>query len=92
MVDQQSAVTEPQRLPPGYRIRVLPEEAAIAICRGCLRGASRREDRRSADDILELLGELRVRRQLERADAMRRELVGFEDKLYRTPAHSRRLC
>ena len=34
-----------------------------------------------ADDVFELLGELRVRRQLERADAMRRELVSFEDTL-----------
>ena len=32
-----------------------------------------------ADDVFELLGELRVRRQLKRADAMRRELVGLED-------------
>lgn len=32
-----------------------------------------------ADDVLEFLGELRVVRQLERTDAMRRELVGFED-------------
>ena len=31
-----------------------------------------------ADDVFEFLGELRVVRQLERADAMRRELVGFE--------------
>src|SRR6516162_7545213 len=44
-----------------------------------------------ADDICELLGELRVRRQLERADAMRCELVGFKDTLHRTQAHSRRL-
>src|SRR5438105_9637917 len=44
-----------------------------------------------ADDIRELLGELRVRRQLERAYAMRRELVGFQDTLHRTQAHSRRL-
>ena len=42
-----------------------------------------------ADDILELLGELRVRRQLERADAVRRELVGFKNTLHRTQAHSR---
>src|SRR5437870_4049220 len=40
-----------------------------------------------ADDVLEFLGELRVVRQLERTDAMRRELVGFEDTLYRTQAH-----
>ena len=44
-----------------------------------------------ADDVLELLGELRVVRQLERADAMRRELVGLEDALHRTQAHPRRL-
>ena len=44
-----------------------------------------------ADDIRELLGELRVRRQLERADTMRRQLVGFKDALNRTQAHSRRL-
>ena len=44
-----------------------------------------------ADDIRELLDEFRVRRQLERADAVRRELVGFKDTLYRTQAHSRRL-
>src|SRR3984893_7085433 len=31
-----------------------------------------------ADDVFEFLGELRVVRQLERADAMRRELVGLE--------------
>jgi hypothetical protein len=30
-----------------------------------------------ADDVFEFLGELRVVRQLERADAMRRELVGI---------------
>ena len=39
-----------------------------------------------ADDVFELLSELRVRRQLERAHAMRRELVGLEDTL-----HDRRL-
>jgi hypothetical protein len=44
-----------------------------------------------ADDIRELFGELRVRRQLERAYAMRRELMGFQDTLHRTQAHSRRL-
>ena len=44
-----------------------------------------------ADDIRELLGEPRVRRQLERADAVRRELVGFKDTLHRTQAYSRRL-
>jgi hypothetical protein len=32
-----------------------------------------------ADDVFEFLGELRVVRQFERADAMRRELVGFEN-------------
>jgi len=41
-----------------------------------------------ADDIRKLLDELRVRRQLERADAVRRELVGFKDTLHRTQAHS----
>ena len=41
-----------------------------------------------ADDVFELLGELRVRRQLERADAMRRELVGLEDTLHRSQGHS----
>ena len=35
-----------------------------------------------ADDVLEFLGELRVVRQLERADAMRCELVGFENTLH----------
>ncbi len=40
-----------------------------------------------ADDVFEFLGELRVVRQLERADAMRRELVGFENTLHRTQAH-----
>ena len=44
-----------------------------------------------ADDVLELLGELRVVRQLERADAMRRELVGLEDALHRAQAHAGRL-
>jgi hypothetical protein len=39
------------------------------------------------DDVFEFLGELRVFRQLERADAMRRELVGFENTLHRTQAH-----
>ena len=43
-----------------------------------------------ADDVFELLSELRVRRQLERANAMRRELVGLEDTLHRSQAHSRR--
>ena len=40
-----------------------------------------------ADDVFEFLGELRVVRQLERADAMRCELVGFEDALHRTQAN-----
>ena len=40
-----------------------------------------------ADDVFEFLGEHRVVRQLERADAMRRELVGFENTLRRTQAH-----
>jgi hypothetical protein len=40
-----------------------------------------------ADDVFEFLGELRVVRQLERADAMRRELVGLKDTLHRTQAH-----
>ena len=44
-----------------------------------------------ADDVLELLGKLRVVRQLERADAVRRELVGLQDALHRTQAHPRRL-
>ena len=44
-----------------------------------------------ANDILELLGELRVGRQLERADAMRCELMGVEDALHRTQAHACRL-
>src|SRR3979409_2339582 len=39
-----------------------------------------------ADDVFEFLGELRVVRQLERADAMRRELVGLEDTLHRAQA------
>ena len=38
-----------------------------------------------ANDILELLGELRVGRQLERADAMRCELMGVEDALMEPP-------
>jgi hypothetical protein len=40
-----------------------------------------------ADDVFEFLGKFRIVRQLERADAMRRELVGFENPLYRTQAH-----
>ena len=40
-----------------------------------------------ADDVFEFLGELRVVRQLERADAMRRDLVGFQNTLHRTQAH-----
>ena len=42
-----------------------------------------------ADDVFELLGKLRIIRQLERTDAMRRQLVGFENTLHRTQAHSR---
>ena len=42
-----------------------------------------------ADDVFELLSELRVRRQLERAHAMRRELVGLEDTLHRSQATRR---
>ena len=37
-----------------------------------------------ADDVFGVLGELRVVRQLERADSMRRELVGLEDMFYCT--------
>ena len=44
-----------------------------------------------ADDVLELLGEPGVVRQFERADAVRRELVGFQDALHRTQADARRL-
>ena len=40
-----------------------------------------------ADDVFEFPGEHRAVRQLERADAMRRELVGFENTLRRTQAH-----
>jgi hypothetical protein len=46
-----------------------------------------REDRHRGRRVFEFLGELRVVRQLERADAMRRELVGFENTLHRTQAH-----
>jgi hypothetical protein len=35
-----------------------------------------------ADHILELLREFRIGRQLEHADAMRRELVGLKDPLH----------
>jgi hypothetical protein len=35
-----------------------------------------------ADHILELLRELRIGRQLEHANKMRRELVGLEDPLH----------
>ena len=45
-----------------------------------------------ADNVFELLGELRVRRQLERADAMRRELVGLEDTLHRSQGDYRNFC
>ena len=44
-----------------------------------------------ADHVLELLGELRIVRQLERADAVRRELVGIEDALHGAQAHAGRL-
>src|SRR5262249_33662266 len=39
-----------------------------------------------ADDVPELRGELRVVRQLERPDAVRRELVGLESALHRPQA------
>jgi hypothetical protein len=42
-----------------------------------------------ADDVFEFLGKFRIVRQLERTDAMRRELVGFENTLHRAQAHSR---
>src|SRR3982074_2732119 len=41
------------------------------------------------DDVFEFLGKFRIVRQLERTDAMRRELVGFENTLHRAQAHSR---
>ena len=44
-----------------------------------------------ADNVLEFLRELRVVRQLERADAMRGELVSLKDALHRSQAHARRL-
>ena len=44
-----------------------------------------------ADDVLELLGELRVVRQLEGPDAVRRELVGLQDALHRAQADAGRL-
>ena len=44
-----------------------------------------------ADDVLEFLGELRVVRQLERPDAMRRELVRLQDALHRAQADPGRL-
>ena len=40
-----------------------------------------------ADDVFEFLGKFRIVRQLERTNAMRRELVGFENTLHRTQAH-----
>src|SRR5271156_4890913 len=43
-----------------------------------------------ADDVFELIVELRVRRQLKRADEMRRELVGVEETLQRSQTNSRR--
>src|SRR6266536_2302136 len=44
-----------------------------------------------ADHFSELLGELRVVQQLERPDAVRRELVGLEDAVHRPQADTRRL-
>jgi hypothetical protein len=44
-----------------------------------------------ADNVLELVGELRIVRQLECPDAMRRELVGLEDALHRPQADPYRL-
>ena len=41
--------------------------------------------------VLELLSEVRVVRQLERPDAMRRELMGLQNALHRPQAHPRRL-
>ena len=49
-------------------------------------GVGRRIDI-EADDIPELVGELRVVRQLEGPDAVRRELVGIEDALDRAQAN-----
>src|ERR1700730_13956513 len=43
------------------------------------------------DDVAELLAKLRVLRQFERPDTVRRELVSFQDALHRTQAHSGRL-
>src|ERR1700722_21010678 len=43
------------------------------------------------DDVPELLDKLRVLRQFERPDTVRRELVSFQDALHRTQAHSGRL-
>jgi hypothetical protein len=43
------------------------------------------------DDILELGGEVRIVRQFERANAVRRDPVGFEDALSQTQADARRL-
>lgn len=40
------------------------------------------------DDVPELLDKLRILRQFERPDAVRRELVSFQDALHRTQAHS----
>ena len=42
------------------------------------------------DNVLELRRELRVGRQLEGANAMRRQSVRFEDALHRTQAHASR--
>jgi hypothetical protein len=44
-----------------------------------------------AGDVFELVGKLRVGRQLEHTDAMRRELVRLEDTLHRTQTCPRRL-
>ena len=41
-----------------------------------------------ADNILEFVSKFRIVRQLERADAMRRELMGLKDALHRTQAHA----
>jgi hypothetical protein len=43
------------------------------------------------DNVLELLGKLRIVRKFERPDAMRRELVGLKDALHRPQTDARRL-
>ena len=43
------------------------------------------------DDVLELLCKLRIVRQLERADAMGRKLMGLKNALHRSQAHACRL-